>query len=68
MNAMLQGRLLEHVGPHECSPYNGGCDLPHFRFNFVLPTYVARWPRESLAARKLEQVREHRAILEAFRE
>lgn len=68
MNGLLHERLAEHLGPHECSPHNGACDLPHYRFNFTLPTYMERWPRRSLASQKREQVREQRELQEALRD
>ncbi|TAJ20747.1 MAG: hypothetical protein EPO65_02905 [Dehalococcoidia bacterium] len=63
MNDTLHARLTEHIDPdHECSPHNGGCDMPHYLMNFGLPRYVAQWPEGSEARLKLDDLRELREI------
>ncbi len=63
MNDTLHARLTEHVDPgHECSPHNGGCDMPHYLDNFTLPHYIAQWPEASPALEALEQIRELRDL------
>ncbi len=63
MNDELHARMTEHVDPdHECSPDNGGCDLPYFRFNYTLPRYVAQWPEASAALTAYDEARELRDL------
>ncbi|RLT42210.1 MAG: hypothetical protein DWI58_07155 [Chloroflexi bacterium] len=63
MNDILHARLTEHLDPdHECSPHNGGCDMPHYMMNFSLPRYVAQWPEATDARTRLEDLRELREL------
>ncbi|RJQ10768.1 MAG: hypothetical protein C4558_04335 [Dehalococcoidia bacterium] len=63
MNDTLHARLTEHLDPdHECSPHNGGCDMPHYRLNYTLPRYVAQWPEASDALTQLDELRELRDL------
>lgn len=61
MNDELRFRLYELLEPdHECTPYNGGCEMPRYRYNITLPRYLDQWPDYSVARQKLEEVRELR--------
>lgn len=63
VNDLLQARLTEQLDPdHECSPENGSCDMPHYRFNYTLPHYVSQWPEASDALTKLDELRELRDL------
>lgn len=51
-------RLFEHLEPnHECGPYRGGCGMPHFRNNLVMPTWIEQWPDYSPARQQAEEAR-----------
>ena len=63
MNDRLHTLLTEHLDPeHECSPHNGGCDMPHYMMNFTLPRYIAQWPEASEALETLDEIRELRDL------
>ncbi len=58
MNDELLARLYENLDPdHECTPYKGGCSMPHYRYNLTSPTWLENWPDFSPAREKAEQGR-----------
>lgn len=63
MNDILHARLTEHVDPdHQCSPHNGGCDLPHYIMNSTVARYVSQWPEGSDARSKVADLLELRDL------
>ncbi|MFA7248909.1 MAG: hypothetical protein WC273_04690 [Dehalococcoidia bacterium] len=61
MNDRLRQRLQEHLAPgHECTPYVGGCHMPHYWYNHSAPRYLVAWPEPSAARARADEVREER--------
>jgi len=61
MNDELRARLADHLDPeHECTPYSGGCGMPHYRHNLQLPNWLENWPDYSEGRLKAEAAREAR--------
>lgn len=61
MNETQRERLRFQIAPdHECSPYLGGCRLPHYWHNHSSPRYLVAWPVRSVARRHADDVREAR--------
>lgn len=61
MNEDLHARLRERLQPgHQCSPYSGACQLPHYINNYTAPNHVVRWPEYSVARQKADELRELR--------
>ena len=61
MNDLQRARLEQHVDPdHECTPYDGGCHMPHYWYHRSLPRYVAAWPETSQGRDQADLVREER--------
>jgi len=58
VNDELLARLYDNLDPdHECTPYKGGCGMPHYRYNLSAPTWLENWPDYSPGREKAEQVR-----------
>lgn len=61
MNEDQRVRLFEHQEPdHECTPYNGGCSMPHYRHNAALPNWLQQWPVYSEARGRANEARDLR--------
>lgn len=61
MNDELRSRLYEHTDPdHECTPYTGSCNMPHYLYNVTAPTWLEQWPEYSDARQLADEVREER--------
>jgi len=61
VNDELRARLFEHQDPdHECTPFNGGCGVPHYRFNLTLPNWLEQWPDSSDARQQAIELQESR--------
>ena len=61
MNDELRARLFEQTDPdHECTPYNGGCEMPHYRYNASAPRWLEEWPDYTPARQKADEARERR--------
>ena len=58
VNEEQRARLFEHLEPgHECTPYSGGCGMPHYRYNLALPNWLMNWPDYSSARLQAEEAR-----------
>ena len=58
MNQQQHERLrLQIAADHECSPYLGGCHLPHYWYNSTAPRYRALWPAPSAASKQIDDIR-----------
>lgn len=61
MNDRLLARLEAQVAPgHVCTPYSGGCHMPHYWFNHTAPRHLEQWPAPSDARAQADRVREER--------
>jgi hypothetical protein len=61
MNDRLRERLQNQVAPdHECTPYTGGCQTPHYWYNHIAPRYMTAWPEPSAARVRADEAREVR--------
>ena len=61
MNDQQRDRLEARIAPdHECTPYNGGCHLPHYWHNHTSPRYQVAWPAPTAARALLDEIREER--------
>ena len=61
MHQGLQARLEMHLAPgHVCTPYAGGCHMPHYWYNHTPPRYLEQWPVVSTARAHADAVREQR--------
>jgi len=61
MNQSQRERLQARIAPdHECSPYLGGCHVPHYWYNHTSPRYLVAWAPPSAARAQAVAVREAR--------
>ena len=61
MNDRLRARLEERIAPdHECTPYAGGCHMPHYWYNHSSPRYLVAWPEPTAARARADEAREDR--------
>ena len=61
MSERLRGRIEAHVAPgHECTPYTGGCHMPHYWHNHSVPRYLEQWPEPTAARTLADEIREER--------
>lgn len=57
----LRARLFEQQEPgHECTPYTGGCGMPHYRYNLTLPNWLEQWPNYSEGREQADSARAER--------
>lgn len=50
MHTHLRERLQGLLAPqHECTPYAGGCHMPHYWYNHSSPRYLDVWPAPTAA-------------------
>ncbi len=58
MDIRLRERLEARLAPdHECTPYHGGCHMPHYWYNHTSPRYRVAWPQPSAARTHVESAR-----------
>lgn len=61
MNDIQRDRLQQHIAEdHECTPYSGGCHMPHYWFNHTSPRYLVKWPEPTAARAQADEAREER--------
>jgi len=65
MHTHLRERLQGLLAPqHECTPYAGGCHMPHYWYNHSSPRYLDVWPAPTAARAQADEVRELRDMRE----
>ena len=64
MHIRLRERLEAHLAPdHECTPYSGGCHMPHYWYNHTSPRYIEAWPEPSPARVRANEARDLRDVM-----